>query len=133
MSEENRFKHDITLTLDTKLEWTLRCGPFEESLKAHDRGYSQEGKYLGSAYLFQTGYYVLNEPNRIFLWPDNVEERDSIKCSFEDARWLIDYMGSMYFPSEEEMLADIGEEIDFEENFDIWSATPDHSRDMEIA
>ena len=76
---------------------------------------------------------MLNEPNRIFLWPNNPEEKRSIKCSFEAARWLIDYMGSMYFPSEEEMLADIEEEIDFEENFDIWSSTADHTRNTEIA
>ena len=133
MSEDNRFKHDITLTLETRLEWVLRCGPFDMSLEAHDRGYSQEGRYLGSAYLFQTGFYVLNEPNRIFLWPSNPEEKRSIKCSFEDARWLIDYMASIYFPDEENMLKDIEEEIDFEKNYDIWSSTPDHSRDMEIA
>ena len=133
MTEDNRFKHDITLKLTTKLEWTLRCGPFDMSVDAYDRGYSVEGRYLGSAYLFQTGHYVLNEPNRIFLWPDNSEERDSIKCSFEDARWLIEYMSSMYFPDEEEMLQDIEDEIDFEKNYDIWDSTPDHSRDIEIA
>jgi len=133
MTEDNRFKHDMTLILETKLEWTLRTGPFDLSAESHDRGYSAEGKYIGSAYTFQTGHYVLSEPNRIFLWPDNEIERNTIKCSFEDAKWLIEYMSSMYFPDEEEMLKDIAEEIEFDKSYDIWSPTPDHSRDMEIA
>lgn len=132
MTEDNRFKHDITLNLDTRLEWLLRTGPFDMSVKAHDIGYSTEGKYLGTGYLFQTGYYVPSSSNHVFLWPDNVEEKGSIKCSFDDAKWLIEYMSLIYFPDEEEMLEAIEQEIDFEKNYDIWSSTPDHTRDMEV-
>ena len=58
---------------------------------------------------------------------------EALQSSFDDAKWLIDYMSLVYFPDEEEMLKDIEDQIDFDENYDIWSPTPDHSRDMEFA
>ena len=132
--EDIRFNHEITFKLTTKLYYVLRTGPFEMSTDALDRGYSVEGRYLGKGYLFQSGPFVLNTSNHVFLWPENAEE-DCIKTSFESAKWLMGYMETVFFPSEEEMLDEIEAYDDFDKNYDIYSSTPnipDLTREMEI-
>lgn len=116
MSEENPFQHDVSLKLTTKLKWLLLTGPFDLSDKALDRGYSKEGIYLGSCYTFQTMPSWLG--NRVFLLPMNVEEYDIIKASFDDAKWLIEYMETVNFPEEEDMLAEIEEVIEEDNLYD---------------
>jgi len=110
MSEENPFQHDVSLKLTTKLKWLLLTGPFDLSDKALDRGYIKEGRYLGSCYTFQT--MPLETRNRVFLLPMNAEEYDIIKSSFDDAKWLMEYMETVNFPEEEDMLAEIEEVIE---------------------
>ena len=138
MSEENPFKNEVQIKLSLKTLWYLNCGPFDLSYP-RDWGYCSEGRYLSTCRSFQTMPYHPKGKNFIYLQRVTDVESDCnyVMCSYAAAIDLIRVMDEFNslcgFPSDLEMEEELAEIDKFEESFDIWSATPDHSRDMEIA
>ena len=137
MKEDNRFKNEVQIKLSLKTLWYIKAGPFDESYP-RDWGYCSEGRYLSNCKSFQTMPYHPQGKNFIYLQRVTEVESDCdyLMCSYAAATHLIRVMDEFNdlcgFPSDEEMEDELREMDRFENEFDIWSPTPDHSRDMEV-